>query len=36
MDVCPRVSVLCFPVSVEALSRADPPVKESYQMCLYM
>jgi hypothetical protein len=26
MDVCPRVSV-----SVEALRRADPPSKESYQ-----
>jgi hypothetical protein len=31
MDVCPRVSVLCFPVSVEALRWADPPSKESYQ-----
>jgi hypothetical protein len=31
MDVCPRVSVLCCPVSVEALRRADPPSKESYQ-----
>jgi hypothetical protein len=31
MDVCPRVSVLCCPVSVEALRRADPPAKESYQ-----
>jgi hypothetical protein len=29
MDVC--VSVLCCPVSVEALCRADPPSKESYQ-----
>jgi hypothetical protein len=28
--VCPRVSVLCCPVSVEALRRADPPAKESY------
>jgi hypothetical protein len=36
MDVCPRVSVLCFPVSVEALRRADPPAKESYQMSLYV
>jgi hypothetical protein len=27
--VCPRVSVLCCPVSVDALSRADPPAKES-------
>jgi hypothetical protein len=31
MDVCPHVSVLCCPVSVEALRRADPPSKESYQ-----
>jgi hypothetical protein len=31
MDVCPRVSVLCCPVLVEALHRADPPSKESYQ-----
>jgi hypothetical protein len=29
MDVCPRVSMLCCPVSVEALRRADPPAKES-------
>jgi hypothetical protein len=36
MDICPRVSVLCCPVSVEALHRADPPVKESYQMSLYV
>jgi hypothetical protein len=35
MDVCPRV-VLCCPVSVEALRRADPPAKESYQMSLYV
>jgi hypothetical protein len=34
MDVCPRDSVLCFPVSVEALRRADPPAKVSYQMSL--
>jgi hypothetical protein len=33
MDVCPRVSVLCCRVSVEALRRADP---ESYQMSLYV
>jgi hypothetical protein len=32
MDVCPRFSVLCCPVSVEALRRADPPAKESYQI----
>jgi hypothetical protein len=36
MDVCLRVSVLCCPVSVEALRRADPPAKESYQMSLYV
>jgi hypothetical protein len=35
MDVCPRVSVLCCPVSVEALRRADPPA-ESYKMSLYV
>jgi len=27
---------LCCPVSVEALRRADPPAKESYQMSLYV
>jgi hypothetical protein len=32
--VCPRVSVLCYPV--EALRLADPPAKESYQMSLYV
>jgi hypothetical protein len=36
MDVCLRVSVLCCPVSVEALRRADPPAKESYQISLYV
>jgi hypothetical protein len=36
LDVCPRVSVLCCPVSVEALRRADPPVKKSYHMSLYV
>jgi hypothetical protein len=36
MDVCPRLSVLCCPVSVEALRRADPPSKESYKMSLYV
>jgi hypothetical protein len=35
MDMCPRVSVLYCPVSVEALCRADPSAKESYQMSLY-
>jgi hypothetical protein len=29
MDVCPHVSVLCCPVSVEVLHWADPPAKES-------
>jgi hypothetical protein len=32
MDVCLRLSVLCCSVYVEALRRADPPSKESYQM----
>jgi hypothetical protein len=36
MDVCLRVSVLCCPVSVEALCWVDPPAKESYQMSLYV
>jgi hypothetical protein len=36
MDVFSRVSVLCCPVSVEVLRRADPPAKESYQMFLYV
>jgi hypothetical protein len=36
MDVCPRVSVLCCPVLVEALHGADPLSKESYQMSLYV
>jgi hypothetical protein len=36
MDVCLRVPLLCCPVSVEALCRADPPAKESYQMSLYV
>jgi hypothetical protein len=35
MDMCLSVSVLCCPVSVEALRRADPPAKESYQ-CRYV
>jgi hypothetical protein len=34
MDMCPRVSVLCCPVSVEALCRVDPPAKESYQISI--
>jgi hypothetical protein len=28
--------VLCCPVSVETLRRADPPAKESYRMSLYV
>jgi hypothetical protein len=36
MDVCLRVSMLCCPVSLEALRRADLPAKESYQMSLYV
>jgi hypothetical protein len=35
MDVCPRVSMLCCPVSVEALRRADPRPR-SPTKCLYM
>jgi hypothetical protein len=31
MDVCSYVSVLCRPVYVEALQRADPPNRETYQ-----
>jgi hypothetical protein len=34
MDVCLRLSVLCCPVSVEALRWTDPPTKESYQMSM--
>jgi hypothetical protein len=36
MDVCLHVSVLCCPVSVEALRWADPLSKESCQKFLYM
>jgi hypothetical protein len=32
MDVCPHLSVLCCPVYVEALRRADHSSKESYHM----
>jgi hypothetical protein len=32
MDVYPRLSVLCCPVYVEALRRADHSSKESYHM----
>jgi len=30
--VFPRFSVLCCPVYIEVLRRADPPYKESYEM----
>jgi hypothetical protein len=36
MDVFLRVSVLCCPLSVEALRWADPSAKEPYQMSLYV
>jgi hypothetical protein len=36
MDVCLRVSVLCCPVSVEALRWADPLAKESCHVSLYV
>jgi hypothetical protein len=32
VDVCPRLSVLCCPVYVEALRRADHSSKVSYHM----
>jgi hypothetical protein len=32
MDVCLFISVLCCPVEIAALLRADPPSKESYQL----
>jgi hypothetical protein len=34
MDVCPRFSMLCCPVYVEALLWADHPSKESYQISI--
>jgi hypothetical protein len=34
MNVCLRFSVLCCPVSVEALRWTDPPTKESYHMSI--
>jgi len=34
MDVCLRFSVLCCPVQVEALRRAYPQSKESYQLSI--
>jgi hypothetical protein len=36
MDVCLRLSVLCCPVSVEALRWTDPPTRESYQMSMWI
>jgi hypothetical protein len=36
MDVCLRLSVLCCPVSVEALPLTDPLTKESYQMSMWI
>jgi hypothetical protein len=36
MDVCLCLSVLCCPVSVEALRCTDPPTKESYQMSMWI
>jgi hypothetical protein len=32
MDICPRFFLLCCPVWVEGLRRADPPSKESNRM----
>jgi hypothetical protein len=32
MDVCPRLSVLCGPVQIEALRRADHFSKTSHHM----
>jgi hypothetical protein len=34
MVVCLRFSVLCCPVSVEALCWTDPPTKEFYQISI--
>jgi hypothetical protein len=31
MDMCPRFSVLCCSVQVQAMRWTDPPSKESYQ-----
>jgi hypothetical protein len=36
MDVCLLLSVLCCPLSVEALRWTDPPTKESYQMFIWI
>jgi hypothetical protein len=30
IDICPRLSVLCRPVDIEAFRLADPPSGESY------
>jgi hypothetical protein len=35
-DVCLCLSVLCCPVSVEALCWTHPPTKESYQMSMWI
>jgi hypothetical protein len=35
MAVCPRVSVSCCPVSVEALRRADTPAKDTIPAILF-
>jgi hypothetical protein len=32
MDICPCLCVLCCPVYVETSRRADPLLRESYQM----
>jgi hypothetical protein len=34
--MCPRVSVLCCPVSVEALRRADPRPRSPTKMSVYV
>jgi hypothetical protein len=34
--LCLRLSLLCCPVSVEALRWTDPPTKESYQMSIWI
>jgi hypothetical protein len=36
MDVCPRFSVFCCPVSVVALRRADPRPRSPTKMSLYV
>jgi hypothetical protein len=32
VDACPRISVLCCRVKVDASNVADPPSRESYQI----